>query len=118
GGVNTGHDAYVAHLTGARAVCVGSALIKEGAGALERIDRELDALLAQYGKRTVVEIVGQASFELPLRALRRVIFDPGEGSFSARWRRFGKRKGKYLRGGFRTWAGGPPMNLPITARRS
>jgi dihydroorotate dehydrogenase (fumarate) len=65
GGVNTGHDAYVAHLTGARAVGVGSALIKEGAGALERIDRELDALLAQYGKRSVVEIVGQASFELP-----------------------------------------------------
>src|SRR5262249_54260214 len=40
GGVNTGHDAYVAHLTGARAVGVGSALIKEGAGALERVDPE------------------------------------------------------------------------------
>ncbi len=62
GGVNTGRDAYVAHLTGARAVGVGSALIKEGAGALERIDRELDALLAQHGKRSVNEIVGRAGF--------------------------------------------------------
>ncbi|HLX38024.1 MAG TPA: hypothetical protein VKR29_09495, partial [Candidatus Binataceae bacterium] len=47
GGVNGGRDAYIAHLTGAKAVQIGSALIKEGAGALGRIDRELDALLAE-----------------------------------------------------------------------
>jgi dihydroorotate dehydrogenase len=63
GGINGGRDAYVAHLTGARAVQVGSALIKEGAGALGRIDRELDGILAEHGKRTVAEIVGQARFE-------------------------------------------------------
>ncbi|HUY28810.1 MAG TPA: hypothetical protein VMV27_15470 [Candidatus Binataceae bacterium] len=63
GGINTGRDAYLAHLMGATAVQVGSALIKEGAGALGRIDRELDALLAEHGKRSVGEIVGQLSFE-------------------------------------------------------
>jgi dihydroorotate dehydrogenase len=63
GGVNTGRDAYVAHLTGARAVGVGSALIKEGAGALARIDRELDGMLEKGGKRSVNEIIGQAHFE-------------------------------------------------------
>ena len=43
GGINSGRDAYIAHLTGAKAVQVGSALMKEGAGALGRIDRELDS---------------------------------------------------------------------------
>lgn len=62
GGVNGGRDAYIAHLTGARAVGVGSALIKEGAGALGRIDRELDKLLAAHGKASINEIVGTASF--------------------------------------------------------
>jgi len=62
GGVNTGRDAYIAHLTGAKAVQIGSALIKEGAGALGRIDRELDALLAETGHRSVSEIIGKASF--------------------------------------------------------
>jgi dihydroorotate dehydrogenase len=63
GGINTGRDAYIAHLTGAKAVGVGSALIKEGAGALGRIDRELEDLLAENGKPSVNEIVGRASFE-------------------------------------------------------
>jgi dihydroorotate dehydrogenase len=63
GAVNTGRDAYVAHLTGAKAVGVGSALIKEGAGALGRIDRELEGMLEKSGKRSVNDIVGQASFE-------------------------------------------------------
>jgi dihydroorotate dehydrogenase (fumarate) len=62
GGINGGRDAYVAHLTGAMAVQVGSALIKEGAGALGRIDRELDALLVENGKRSVEEIVGKIQF--------------------------------------------------------
>lgn len=62
GGINTGRDAYIAHLTGASAVQVGSALIKEGAGALGRIDRELDALLAENGKASVSEIIGQIRF--------------------------------------------------------
>jgi dihydroorotate dehydrogenase len=62
GGINGGRDAYVAHLTGAKAVQVGSALIKEGAGALGRIDRELDTLLSENGKRSVGEIVGQIRF--------------------------------------------------------
>jgi dihydroorotate dehydrogenase (fumarate) len=62
GGVNTGRDAYIAHLTGAKAVQIGSALIKEGAGALGRIDRELDALLAENGHRSVSEIVGKVLF--------------------------------------------------------
>ncbi len=59
GGVNTGRDAYIAHLTGAKAVQIGSALIKEGAGALGRIDRELDALLAENGHASVAEIIGK-----------------------------------------------------------
>jgi dihydroorotate dehydrogenase len=62
GGVGSGRDAYVAHLTGARAVQVGSALIKEGAGALGRIDRELDWLLAEHAHNSVSEIVGKARF--------------------------------------------------------
>jgi len=62
GGINSGRDAYVAHLTGAKAVQVGSALIKEGAGALGRIDRELDNLLAEHGKSSVNEIIGTIRF--------------------------------------------------------
>jgi dihydroorotate dehydrogenase len=62
GGINTGRDAYVAHLTGAKAVQVGSALMKEGAGALGRIDRELDSQLAEHGHKSVSEIVGQVRF--------------------------------------------------------
>lgn len=62
GGINTGRDAYVAHLTGARAVQVGSALMKEGAGALGRIDRELDSMLAEQGHKSVSEIVGLVRF--------------------------------------------------------
>jgi dihydroorotate dehydrogenase len=62
GGVSSGRDAYIAHLTGARAVQVGSALMKEGAGALARIDRELDSLLTEQGHQAVSEIVGKARF--------------------------------------------------------
>src|ERR1700689_4005480 len=62
GGINTGGDAYLAHLTGARAVQVGSALMKEGAGALGRIDRELDSILAEHGHKSVSEIVGKIRF--------------------------------------------------------
>ncbi|HEV2170151.1 MAG TPA: hypothetical protein VGR40_04345 [Candidatus Binatus sp.] len=63
GGINTGRDAYIAHLMGARAVQVGSALMKEGAGALGRIDRELDSMLAEHGHNSVSEIVGKTRFE-------------------------------------------------------
>jgi dihydroorotate dehydrogenase (fumarate) len=59
GGVASGSEAYLAHLTGAKAVQVGSALIKEGVGAIGRIDQELDALLAQNGKASVTDIVGK-----------------------------------------------------------
>jgi dihydroorotate dehydrogenase len=62
GGINSGRDAYVAHLTGAKAVQVGSALMKEGAGALGRIDRELDSILGEYGRKSVTEIVGKVRF--------------------------------------------------------
>jgi dihydroorotate dehydrogenase len=62
GGVNSGRDAYVAHLTGAKAVQVGSALMKEGAGALGRIDRELDSILGEHGHKSVSEIVGKVRF--------------------------------------------------------
>jgi dihydroorotate dehydrogenase len=60
GGINTGRDAYIAHLTGARAVQVGSALMKEGAGAIGRIERELHSLLAEQGHPSVSEILGKA----------------------------------------------------------
>ncbi len=62
GGINTGRDAYIAHLTGAKAVQAGSVLMKEGAGALGRIDRELDSQLAEYGHKSVSEIVGKVRF--------------------------------------------------------
>ena len=62
GGINGGRDAYIAHLTGAKGLQVGSALIKEGAGALGRIDKELDALLAENGKKSVSEIIGKVAF--------------------------------------------------------
>jgi dihydroorotate dehydrogenase (fumarate) len=62
GGINGGRDAYIAHLTGAKALQVGSALIKEGAGALARIDRELDALLSDNHLGAVTEIIGQLRF--------------------------------------------------------
>src|SRR5580658_67573 len=62
GGINTGRDAFIAHLTGAKAVQVGSALMKEGAGALGRIERELDSILAEQGQKSVSEIVGKVLF--------------------------------------------------------
>ena len=62
GGINSGRDAYIAHLTGAKAVQVGSALMKEGAGALGRIDRELDSILAEHGHKSVSQIVGKIRF--------------------------------------------------------
>ncbi|MBV8135957.1 MAG: hypothetical protein JO121_10055 [Deltaproteobacteria bacterium] len=62
GGINNGRDAYLAHLSGAKGLQVGSALMKEGAGALGRIDRELDALLGEHGKRSVSEIIGRLTF--------------------------------------------------------
>lgn len=62
GGVNSGRDAYIAHLAGAKAVQVGSAVVKEGPGALGRIDRELNAILVEQGKRSVNEIIGQIRF--------------------------------------------------------
>jgi dihydroorotate dehydrogenase len=62
GGVNNGRDAYIAHLSGAKAVQIGSALMKEGAGAIARIDRELDTLLKEKGHRSVTEIIGKVSF--------------------------------------------------------
>jgi dihydroorotate dehydrogenase len=62
GGINTGRDAYIAHLTGAKAVQVGSALIKEGVGALGRIDADLDDLLGENGHASVNEIIGQVQF--------------------------------------------------------
>jgi len=62
GGINTGRDAYIAHLTGAKAVQVGSALIKEGAGALGRIDTELDDRLGENSHASVNEIIGQIRF--------------------------------------------------------
>jgi len=62
GGINTGRDAYIAHLTGAKAVQVGSALMKEGAGALGRIDRELDSQLAADDHKSVSKIVGKVRF--------------------------------------------------------
>jgi dihydroorotate dehydrogenase len=63
GGINGGRDAYIAHLTGAKAVQVGSALIKEGAGALGRIDHELDNLLGENGKSSVNDIIGKLRFQ-------------------------------------------------------
>jgi dihydroorotate dehydrogenase len=63
GGINGGRDAYIAHLTGAKAVQVGSALIKEGAGALGRIDHELDNLLGENGKSSVNELIGALHFQ-------------------------------------------------------
>jgi len=62
GGINRGRDAYLAHLAGATAVQVGSAIMKEGPAALGRIDRELDAILAEHGKRSIAEIVGTIRF--------------------------------------------------------
>ena len=62
GGVSSGSEAYLAHLTGAKAVQVGSALIEEGVSAIGRIDQELDALLAKNGKASVTEIVGKVAF--------------------------------------------------------
>ena len=62
GGINTGRDAYIAHLTGAKAVQVGSALIREGAGALARIDSELGQLLSDNGHASVNDIIGKLTF--------------------------------------------------------
>jgi dihydroorotate dehydrogenase (fumarate) len=63
GGVASGRDAYLAHLTGAKAIQVGSALMKDGVGALGRIDRELDSLLAENHKPRLTDIVGSLGFE-------------------------------------------------------
>lgn len=62
GGVGSGREAHIAALAGAKASQVGSALFKEGAGALGRIDREFDALLAENGKKSVSEVVGRLEF--------------------------------------------------------
>lgn len=63
GGVGSGREAYLAHLTGAKAIQVGSALMKEGVGALSRIDQELDSILAQTGAAKVTDVVGSLRFE-------------------------------------------------------
>ena len=63
GGVASGREAYLAHLTGAKAIQVGSALMKEGVGALSRIDQELDSILAETGTPKVTDIVGSLRFE-------------------------------------------------------
>jgi dihydroorotate dehydrogenase (fumarate) len=62
GGVGSGAEAYLAHMTGAEAVQVGSALIKEGVSAIGRIDQELEALLVQNGKTSVADIIGKVKF--------------------------------------------------------
>lgn len=62
GGIGSGHDAYIAHLNGAKAVQVGSALVKGGPAALARIDHELNDLLSRNGKRSVSDILGQIRF--------------------------------------------------------
>jgi dihydroorotate dehydrogenase (fumarate) len=63
GGVASGREAYLAHLTGAKAIQVGSALMKEGVGALNRIDRELNSILAETHKPRVTDVVGSLGFE-------------------------------------------------------
>jgi dihydroorotate dehydrogenase len=62
GGINTGHDALIAHLMGAKAVQVGSALIKEGVGAITRIDFELGEELRAAGFPMLARAVGLAKF--------------------------------------------------------
>jgi dihydroorotate dehydrogenase (fumarate) len=63
GGVASGREAYVAHLTGAQAIQVGSALMKEGVTALNRIDRELDSILADNHQLQVKDVIGSLGFE-------------------------------------------------------
>jgi dihydroorotate dehydrogenase (fumarate) len=63
GGVASGREAYVAHLTGAQAIQVGSALMKEGVTALNRIDQELDSILADNHQLQVKDVIGSLGFE-------------------------------------------------------
>lgn len=58
GGVVQGVDAFEHVLCGASAVQVGTALVEEGAGVFERLERELAAELAMRGKQSLEECRG------------------------------------------------------------
>lgn len=60
GGVSSGADAYAKIRAGASLVQLYTALTFEGPGLVQRIKRELDALLARDGFATVADAVGKA----------------------------------------------------------
>ncbi len=53
GGVVHGRDAFEHFLCGASAVQVGTALVEEGTGVFDRLERELATVLAQHGYASV-----------------------------------------------------------------
>ena len=59
GGVVQGVDAFEHVLCGASAVQVGTALVEEGVGVFERLERELAAELAMRGKQSLEECRGK-----------------------------------------------------------
>jgi dihydroorotate dehydrogenase len=60
GGISSGADAYAKIRAGASLVQLYTALTYRGPGLVDRIKRELDALLARDGFATVAEAVGKA----------------------------------------------------------
>lgn len=60
GGVSSGRDAVEMIMAGATAVGVGSAVYQDGPEAFRRIGREMAALMAELGYRSVAEMRGAA----------------------------------------------------------
>lgn len=59
GGIVRGIDAFEHFLCGASAVQVGTTLVEEGVGVFERLERELAAVLAQKGYRSIESCRGK-----------------------------------------------------------
>lgn len=68
GGVSSGADAYAKIRAGASLVQLYTALAYEGPGLVERINKELEALLVKDGYSSVAEAVGADHRELKARA--------------------------------------------------
>ncbi len=60
GGVDSGRAALEYIMAGASAVQIGTALVSQGLGAFERVTKEMNSLLEDFGFRSVSEAVGVA----------------------------------------------------------
>ena len=60
GGIESGHDALEYVMAGARAVQIGTALVRQGLAVFETVAKGMSSLLEDLGARSVAEVVGAA----------------------------------------------------------